>query len=307
MNLWKWKWLLMSNKQNKKNKILKLTAIITVVIFAVLLYWVREPLGIQKILTNGNFDQTQDFVKFIDVGQADCALIYSNGYSALIDVGLPNTVNELSAEISECGIKTLDTVVISHHHADHVGALPEIANNFKIDNLIMPPLLEKSTSAAVKGKETAIENGSSYYEAVPGMNFDIGEFEITILSNFTDKSNENNRSLYVMAKINGIKFLFTGDAETKMENRLLDENLNIDCDVLKVSHHGSNTSSSKQFLNATTPEYAVISVGEDNIYSHPHKVTLDLLEKHSKIYRTDQDGDITFNVDKQELSIETEK
>ncbi len=294
------------NNSKKRNKIIKITAIITTVIFAVVLYWVRNPLGIDKLLHNKNFDTSQDFIEFLDVGQADCALIYSNGYSALIDVGLPTTANDISSEISNYGIKTLDAVIISHHHSDHVGGLPQIAQNFKIDNLIMPPLLEKSTSTAIKGKANAIKSGCDYFDAIPGMNFNIGEFEITILSNFSDKSNENNRSLYVMAEINGIKFLFTGDAERKMENLLLKENLDIDCDVLKVSHHGSNTSSSKAFLNATTPEYAVISVGEDNIYSHPHSETLSSLKKQSKVYRTDHSGDITFNIDGKNVTVETE-
>ncbi len=298
----------MNNTNKRRNKFM-VTAIITVVIFAVLLYAVKNPYAFQKLTNQGrNFDTSQDFVKFIDVGQGDCALIYSNGYSALIDVGLPNTSNDLSADISDCNITELDVVVVSHLHSDHVGGLIQIADNFEIENLIMPPLLDNSISAAKSGKDIAIKNGSAFYEAKQGMNFNIGEFEITLLSDFTDRSNENNRSLFVMAEINGIRFLFTGDAETKMESLLLNENLDLDCDVLKVSHHGSNTSSSKAFLDAVTPEYSVISVGEDNIYSHPHKTTLaSLKDADSEIYRTDQSGDITFNIDGKKIKIETEK
>jgi len=297
-----------SYKDTKRRNRIVLTAIITVVIFAVLLYALLNPLGFYKITNpNGSFDTSQDFIKFLDVGQGDSALIYSNGYSAVIDVGLPNSANDISEDLYDCNISKLDAVLISHLHADHVGALPQIAQNFKIQNLIMPKLLKNSIVSAENGKSIATKGGSAFYNAVQGMNFNIGEFEITLLSDFSDKSNENNRSIFVMAKINGIKFLFTGDAEAKMEKKLLGEKLNIDCDVLKVSHHGSETSSTKAFLKATTPEYAVISLGENNIYGHPHKETLESLnEADAKIYRTDQSGDITFHIKGDKLTVTEE-
>lgn len=294
------------NSSKRKSKFI-LTAIITVVIFAVLLYAIKYPYNFHKLTNNEEFDTSQDFIKFMDVGQADCALIYSNGYSALIDVGLTSTANDLSSQFSDYNISELDVVVISHLHADHVGGLPKIAENFEIDNLIMPSLLENSISAAKNGRDIAISSGAKYYDAKQGMNFKIGEFEITILSDYTDKSNENNRSLFIIAEIDDTQFMFTGDAETKMEKLLLKENLDLDCDVLKVSHHGSDTSSSKEFLDALTPQYAVISVGEDNIYDHPHNSTLSLLESYdAQIYRTDQSGDITFNIAGKKISVETE-
>ncbi len=297
----------MNNNNRRKTRFI-LTAIITVVIFAVILYAIKYPFSFHKLTNKSDgFDTSQDFVKFMDVGQGDCALIYSNGYSALIDVGLPNTANDLSAEFSDFDITQLDAVIISHLHSDHVGGLPKIAENFEIENLIMPTILENSISTAKNGRQIAINGGAKYYNAKQGMNFQIGEFEITILSDYTDKSNENNRSLFVIAEIDGIEFMFTGDAEAKMEKQLLNENLDLDCDILKVSHHGSDTSSTKEFLNAVTPEYAVISVGEDNIYSHPHKSTLSLLENNNtEIYRTDQCGDITFHIDGGKITLTKE-
>lgn len=297
-----------SYKDTKRRNRIILTAIITVVIFAVLLYAAYHPLKFYKIThPASSFDTTQDFVKFLDVGQGDCALIYSNGYSAVIDVGMPNTANDISEDLYDCNINTLDAVLISHLHSDHVGALPEIAESFKMQNLIMPEVFKDSVVSAKNGRKIARAGGASYYNAKQGMNFNIGEFEITLLSDFTDKSNENNRSVFVMAKIGEIKFLFTGDAEAKTENKLLDENLQLDCDVLKVSHHGSNTSSSKAFLDATTPEYAVISVGEDNIYGHPHGETIQkLTDADAHIYRTDQSGDITFYIEDNKINVKTE-
>lgn len=299
----------MNNYHKKKNHSILTTAIITLVVFAVLLYALINPSGFYNLThPNSNFDTSQDFIKFLDVGQGDSALIYSNGYSAVIDVGQVYTVNELSEDLYDCNITALDVVLISHLHSDHVGALPQIAQNFGIKNLIMPEILKRNTVSAKSGKNIATKNGSAFYTAKQGMNFNIGEFEITLLSDFSDKSNENNRSVFVMAEINGIKFLFTGDAEAEMEQKLLDENLNIDCDVLKVSHHGSDTSTTKDFLNATTPDYAVISVGENNSYGHPDTDTLENLEKaHIKTYRTDQSGDITFYIDDNQLTVIEEK
>ena len=299
----------MNKNFNKRRNSLILTAIITVVIFAVLLYAIFNPLGFYKTTHPAvSFDTSQDFVRFYDVGQGDCALIYSNGYSAVIDVGMPNTANSIGEDLYDCNITELDVLLISHLHSDHVGALPEFAKNLKIQNLIMPTVSDKSIVTAKNGKNSAIEKGSKYYDAKQGMNFNIGEFEITLLSNFEDKSNENNRSVFVMARIGETKFLFTGDAEAKTERKLLDENLNIDCDILKVSHHGSNTSSTKAFLAATTPEYAVISVGEDNIYGHPHDQTIQkLTNADAQIYRTDQSGDITFYIEDNKINVKTEK
>ena len=140
------------------------------------------------------------------------------------------------------------------------------------------------------------------------MNFTLGEFEITILSDFESSSNENNRSLFVMAEIDGKKTLFTGDAEASCEKKLLDQNLDIDCDVLKVGHPGSNTSSSNNFLKETTPDFGVISVGEDNMYYHPHAKTLSALKNiGTKIFRTDYDGDVIFNFENGKIKTVTEK
>ena len=284
-----------------------LTAIITVVIFAVMLYSSYNPLIFYGFRSNKDFDTTKDFVRFFDVGQGDSALIYSNGYSALIDVGEYVTANDLSKSLFDCNIKSLDVVLISHLHTDHVSALPQIAQIFEIENLIMPKIFDDSIITAQNGKDTAVRQGSKFYFAKQGTHFNVGEFEITILSAFEDFE-ENNRSVFAMAEIDGVKFLFTGDAQKSAELLLLKENLNLDCDVLKVAHHGSNTSTSKNFLRATTPDYAVISVGENNEYRHPHSQTLDSIEaQKATIYRTDQCGDITFYLENGKITVNTEK
>lgn len=256
------------------------------------------------------FDTSVDFVKITDVGQADSILIYSNGCSALIDVGTEDSAADILEDLDSAQIKRIDALIVTHLHTDHAGGLPELARLRKIDNLIIPELNDDAEAASLvkTAKQTVTANGGNAYTAVQGMNFKIGEFTVTVLAYYEDMEDENNKSVIVMAELDGIKFLFTGDAEAKAEQALIDEGLNIDCDVLKVGHHGSSSSSTKEFLNKTTPEYAAISVGKNNIYSHPSESVVSALENcGAQVLRTDTDGDITFYVENGKIKTETEK
>ncbi len=257
-----------------------------------------------------DFDKTQDFVKIMDVGQADAALIYSNGCSAVIDAGLTSSADDISADLKSADIKDIDALLITHLHMDHAGALAKIAMSFPIDNLIIP---NRDSSAEAmptvnEAEKRVVAEKGKVFTATEGMSFNIGEFEVTLLAYFPDATKENDRSVITMAKIGDKKFLFTGDAEKATEADLLTEKLNIDCDVLKVGHHGSNSSSTSAFLKAASPEYAAISVGKDNMYSHPSNKTLTALKNcGAKIYRTDKNGDISFYVENGNIRVETEK
>ncbi|MGN0492815.1 MAG: ComEC/Rec2 family competence protein [Acutalibacteraceae bacterium] len=256
------------------------------------------------------FDTSVDFVKITDVGQADSILIYSNGCSAVIDVGTDDSVADILEDLDSARIKDIDALIVTHLHTDHAGGLPELAKRRDIDNLIIPELNDyaEATQLVKTAKRTVTANGGNAYTAVQGMNFKIGEFTVTVLAYYDDMKDENNKSVIIMAEIDGIRFLFTGDAEAKTEQALIDEGLNIDCDVLKVGHHGSSSSSSQSFLRAATPAYAAISVGENNIYSHPNDSVISALEDcGAQILRTDTDGDITFYVENGEIKTETEK
>ena len=257
-----------------------------------------------------DFDKTQDFVKIMDVGQADAALIYSNGCSAVIDAGLTSSADDISADLKGADINDIDALLITHLHMDHAGALAKIAMSFPIDNLIIP---NRDSSAEAmptvnEAEKRVVAEKGKVFTATEGMNFNIGEFEVTLLAYFPDATKENDRSVITMAKIGNKKFLFTGDAEKATEADVLAEKLNIDCDVLKVGHHGSNSSSTAAFLKAASPKYAAISVGKDNMYSHPSNKTIVALKNcGAEVYRTDKNGDISFYVENGNIRVETEK
>lgn len=260
--------------------------------------------------TAPDFDKTQDFLKIMDVGQADAALIYSNGCSAVIDAGLTSSADDISADLKGADIKDIDALLITHLHMDHAGALAKIAMSFPIDNLIIP---NRDSSAEAmptvnEAEKRVVAEKGKVFTATEGMNFNIGEFEVTLLAYFPDATKENDRSVITMAKIGNRKFLFTGDAEKATEADVLAEKLNIDCDVLKVGHHGSNSSSTAAFLKAASPKYAAISVGKDNMYSHPSNKTIVALKNcGAEVYRTDKNGDISFYVENGNIRVETEK
>ena len=257
-----------------------------------------------------NFDVKSDFVRIIDVGQGDSILIYSNGYSALIDVGLSSAGADVCSALDDCEIDSLDVLIISHMDNDHIGGLDTVISAFDVKNLIIPAFSIESEglSTSQKAINSVTSKGGNVFGAVQGMNFEIGEFELTVLASYDKFDDENNRSTIIMAEIDGLKFLFTGDCETKAEKELLKEGLNLNCDVLKVGHHGSGTSGSYEFLKVTTPKYSAISVGKNNSYGHPHGEVLSNLEYiGSRIYRTDLDGDIYFYVENGRLRPKTEK
>ncbi len=292
---------------NKRKVITVITAVLCIVVFTILLFCARDPWMFKggKSSAVVNFDD--DFIKFMDVGQGDGAIIYSNGYCAVIDTGEAIVANDVLADLKCLNVKQIDMVIISHYHSDHIGAFEQISKEYEIKNMLAPSINSNNIIEAYKAKETVLSNNGSFYEGIYGLNFMLGEFKITVLG-YYNGSDENDRSLYIMAEMQGVRFLFTGDGGLQAEQKLLKRTYDIDCDVLKVAHHGSSTATSYEFLKYTKPEYAVVSSGEGNPYGHPHIQTMLLLEKlKTKIYRTDTKGDVTFYVKGGEIEIKTEK
>ena len=251
-----------------------------------------------------------DYVEFINVGQGDCTLIASNGKYCLIDTGTAENYQYIRKELRDKGIKNIDLIIISHYHADHTGALQSLVDNFNVSNLIYPPELPDTnvSNDVLYAKKECIAEDGEFYFAKTGQTITVGDFKLTVLLAGSDLAEENNRSLYIMAKIGQKKFFFTGDGELPEESKLLEENYNLDCDVLKVPHHGGRSSSSQKFLDECMPEYSVISCAKKNQYNHPHKEALSRLKKiKTKIYSTKDKGNIIFVYEDEKLSVITSK
>ena len=237
-------------------------------------------------------------VHFIDVGQADSAFIeLGNGQTMLIDAGRSGNASTIVNYIKSLQYETIDYVVASHPHDDHIGGMATVLDSFNIGKMYMPK--QAHTITAFTNMLDVIDNKNiELYTAKAGASIlSSGIIDIDVLAPFADSdSNLNNVSAVVRITYGKTVMLFTGDAEHVIENQLL--NSGIDADVLKVGHHSAGSASSSGFIKAVSPEVAVISVGEGNSYGHPHADTLAILnEVGAKIYRTDEQGTIVVTAD----------
>lgn len=250
-------------------------------------------------------------VHFIDVGQGDCQLIKSGSKSVLIDCGEKEYYSDVIQYLKNQEITKLDYVIVTHPHSDHAGGMSYILEEFKIGTLIMPKLKESITPATSTYTRIlkAVESKKITFKyAEPGKTYKLDNAQMTILSPLNDYNDLNNYSVAVKLVHGENSFLFTGDMETKAEKDLLQSGADISAKVLKVGHHGSSSSSSREFLDKVNPEYAVIGVGSPNDYGHPHAETLKSLKKMNlEIYRTDKNGNVVFVSDGKALSINKER
>lgn len=250
----------------------------------------------------------KDFVRFIDVGQGDSILISSNGFNALIDFGNESDFgSRLLDDLQSYGINRLDCVILSHYDTDHVGGGSKIIGAIETKYAVLPEQDDRSESSYDNFCYALEESEVEIYPARLGTVINIGDFEITVLAYNRDAKNSNDKSLVVMAEIDGKKFLFTGDAGAEVEEQMLSDGINVKCDVYKAAHHGSRNSNTKEFIDAASPDFAVFSVGAYNSFGHPHTEVVDMLgEVGAKIYRTDKMGDITFRIEDGNITVETE-
>lgn len=275
-------------------KILPFILITIMIIFAAISNPETEP-GILK-------------VHFIDVGQADSILIQSNEQAMLIDAGNNADSDIVVNYIKAQNIKRLDYVVGTHPHEDHIGGLDSVIESFDIGRIYMPKVMNTTKTFedvlnAVKEKSLKVTTPK------PDTSFELGDSLCTILGpNSSSYEGLNNYSIVIKLTHGENSFLFTGDAEEVSEKEMIGEGFNLEANILKIAHHGSSSSTTQSFLDKVNPEYAIISVGEDNKYRHPDKVVLDRLKgKKVIVYRTDENGTIVATSDSKKVTFNTNK
>ena len=246
-------------------------------------------------------------VHFIDVGQADAALVICDGHYMLIDGGNAEDSDLIYAYLERRGAKHLDYMVATHAHEDHIGGLSGALNYARVDTAFCP-VTEYSSKVFQNMVKYLGEQGKSLTVPEPGDKFSLGAARVEILGPVEEYDDTNDTSIVLRIDYGETSFLFTGDMETGAEGDLLDSGADVRATVLKAGHHGSDTSSGYRFLREVMPQYAVISVGKDNRYGHPSDEVLSRFrDLGAEVYRTDMQGHIIAESDGKTVTFTTEK
>lgn len=246
-------------------------------------------------------------VTFLDVGQGDAAVLQCGGQSMMIDGGKAKASSYIYSWLKKNQISHLDVMVATHTDADHIGGLSGALNYAKVGTAYCPV-----TSGTTKTFQSFVKylkkQGKSITVPKAGDEFSLGGAQVRILGPTDPQAEGNNSSIVLKVTFGDTSFLFTGDAEREEEQELLESGYDLESTVLKVGHHGSDTSTSYLFLRTVNPQYAVISVGADNTYGHPTEAVLSRLrDADVKTFRTDLQGTITAVSDGKKVTFQTER
>lgn len=246
-------------------------------------------------------------VTWLDVGQGDAAVIQCGGQSMLIDGGKPEKSSYIYAWLQQHGLSYLDVIVATHVDADHIGGLSGALNYASVGTAYCP-VTTGTTETFQSFVKYLAQRGKQITVPTAGETFALGGAQVQILGPLHRAEDSNDNSIVLKVSFGATSFLFTGDAERAEEQDLLNAGVNLQSTVLKVGHHGSDTSTSYPFLRAVAPQYAVISVGAGNSYGHPTEAVLSRLRDAGvKTFRTDMQGEITAVSDGQTINFSTAK
>lgn len=282
-----------------------------------LIIWILTALGVMEAapeIVNRVADQPTGTteggltIHFIDVGQADAAVVLCGGETLMIDGGNAADSSLIYSYLTKTlGLTHIDHMIATHPHEDHIGGLPGALNACTVGT-VYSPVADHDTQIFATFKKQVEKQGVSLTVPAVGSKFTVGTATVQFISPAKQFEDTNDWSLVVRIVYGDTSFLFTGDAEWDAEHEMVNSGYNLSANVLKVGHHGSDSSSSYVFLREVMPEYAIISVGEGNSYGHPTQAALSRLQDAGAvILRTDVYGDIAVHSDGKELRLWVEK
>ena len=301
----------MASRKKEEKRSSPLTIILLLIVVLLAFLWQRygDKLGLPDIFGDVKKYPTQTvpvpegdeaLFHIIDVGQGDAILVTTTSGNMLIDTSEGGAEYELAAYLEAANITEFEYVIFTHPDYDHIGNSVYVIENYTIKNLIMTDCV--ADSKTYENMIDAIEKHDqiNVIRAESGYEFVLGALHNVIIAPNDEYKDVNEMSIVIKSTFGDTSIMLTGDAETKSEADILDvwgESV-LDCDVLKVGHHGSKTSTTEEFLEAVSPTIAVISCGEGNRYGHPHPETIERLEqKGITVYRTDIDGSVVLKTD----------
>lgn len=259
-----------------------------------------------EVVPNNNQSTGLLNLYFVDVGQADACLLEYNGHFGLIDAGDNDDEKAIVQFLNEEDVSTLDFIIGTHPHADHIGGMDAVINQFDIGDIYMPKV--QNNTNTFEDVLTAIEaKGLSVMPPAPENVINFNGIPVTILAPMKAYEDLNNNSIVVKLDFNDFSCLFTGDIEAEAENDILQSDCDISAKMIKVAHHGSDTSSTQAFIDNVNPQYAIVSVGSGNTYGHPAPAIMQRFSDESiTIYRTDEYGTIQVKTDGTNIDMITE-
>lgn len=246
-------------------------------------------------------------IDVLDVGQSDAILLRSGKESLLIDTGTATAELDLANELRRLGVRRLNTICVTHPHEDHYGNGRGLIASFPVGSLLLPEIATEDAAYALFLSEAA-KREIPTVTAVVGVTLRLGECLVTVLS--AGGQDPNNASVVLRVTCGDTVLLFMGDAEAEAEEHLfaVTDAALLDCDFLKVGHHGSDTGTTAAFLAAATPDIAAISCGKDNDYGFPHTGVLErLAAAGTAVYRTDEAGTLHFASDGHTVYVREER
>lgn len=296
----------MARRKRKKNARVQLLTTAILLVLGVLSAFFGEDFLLENFLEPSEEAEGLIKINYLDIGQGDATYINIGNFDILIDAGSKSEKEKLIEQLEELNIDDFEMVIATHPHEDHIGGMEAIFERYNVKEFYMPKVTH--TSKVFEDMINAVANEGIKVKIIKeGMDFDLGNGAyIEVYSPIYESySNLNDYSPVMKLTFGENAFMFTGDAEIPVELEVVKKNGSyLKADVLKFGHHGSSTSSAEEFIQAVNPKYGVISSGVNNMYGHPHREVLALIDEYDiETYRTDIDGQITLISDGKTITV----